>query len=177
MWIFVFWKRWDKSGTWRGLGDSAPSLLTIKYWIGEFKRSRTSIFDEKCPGHPNEDSSSKMIEKIHVIVINDREVKVHGIAEAVCIPIENILTNHLDMRKLSTRWVPRLLTINHKECLASNPNDFWRWLTKYGFITAHQSPEWVFRGKSVPKEPRWQSDGHSVLGCTQYNLRRLPWKC
>ena len=31
--------------------DNAPSIITIRYWYNEFKRGRTSIFDEEHPGH------------------------------------------------------------------------------------------------------------------------------
>ena len=30
--------------------DHAPSMTTIRYWFNEFKRGRTSVFDEERPG-------------------------------------------------------------------------------------------------------------------------------
>ena len=58
-----------------------------------------------------------MINKIHDIVLNDRRVKLSEIVDIVPISKErvgNILHEHSDMRKLSARWVPRLLTIDQK---------------------------------------------------------------
>ena len=58
-----------------------------------------------------------MINKIGDIVSNDPKVKLLEIAEIVSISTEhvvNILHTHLYMRKLCTRWVPRLLTIDQK---------------------------------------------------------------
>lgn len=36
------------------LEESAPSFTTIKYWVIEFKRVRTSWQDEHCSDRPNE---------------------------------------------------------------------------------------------------------------------------
>uniref|UniRef100_T1HXT9 Uncharacterized protein n=1 Tax=Rhodnius prolixus TaxID=13249 RepID=T1HXT9_RHOPR len=47
--------------------------------------------------------------------MDDRRVKVREIASAVGISnerVHNILHQHLDMTKLSARWVPRLLTFD-----------------------------------------------------------------
>lgn len=67
-----------------------------------------------------------MIEKINDMVMNDRRLKVREITQDVGILNErsqNILKNHLDMRKLSARWMPRLLTIDHKHTCVSTSNE------------------------------------------------------
>ena len=33
-------------------GSSAPSYAQVKFWVGEFKRGRTSLEDEVRTGHP-----------------------------------------------------------------------------------------------------------------------------
>jgi len=33
-------------------GDSSPSMATVKNWLNEFQRGRTSVFDEPRPGAP-----------------------------------------------------------------------------------------------------------------------------
>ena len=33
-------------------GDSSPSMATVKNWLNEFQRGRTSVFDELRPGAP-----------------------------------------------------------------------------------------------------------------------------
>lgn len=176
-------------------GDCAPSLSTIKYWTAEFKRGRTSILDEERPGRPNEVTTSEMIEKIHDMVMNDRRVKVREIAVAVGISIERvqkILTTHLDMRKLSARWVPRLLTIDHKharvstskECLAMlkrNPNDFWRrfitvdetWIHHSTPETKEQSKQWVFHGEPAPKKAKATLSANKVMATVFWDSRGI----
>ena len=64
-------------------------------------------------------TSQEMIDKIH-IVLNDRRLKVREISETANISVERIwyiLHECLGLRKLSARWVPRLLTADHKSGL------------------------------------------------------------
>ena len=122
------------------LGESAPSFSTVKYWVAEFKRGRTSCQDEHRSGRPNEVTTPEMVKKIHKMVLDDRRIKVRELAGIVGISksaLHRILTESLSMRKLCARWVPRLLTLEQKQrredvsiqCLAMlqrNKNEFLR---------------------------------------------------
>ncbi|KYN16546.1 hypothetical protein ALC57_11207 [Trachymyrmex cornetzi] len=94
-------------------GDSAPSFATVKRWVIEFKRGRTSLADGERSGRPTTATTTDNIEEIHQMIMDNRRIKIREIAEAVCISKErvcHILTKELGMRKLTARWVPRLLT-------------------------------------------------------------------
>lgn len=98
-------------------GDSAPSIKMIYKWFTDFRCGRTSTSDAERPGRPVEVTTPEMITKIHDIVLNDRRVKVSEIVEIVGISderVRNILHQHLDMKKLSARSLPRLLTVDQK---------------------------------------------------------------
>lgn len=89
--------------------DLAPSMTTVRYWFAEFKRGRTSVFDEERPGRPIEVTTDEMVNKVHDIVLSDRRVKVREIVEMLNISIErvsHILHERLGMKKVSARWVP-----------------------------------------------------------------------
>ena len=119
-------------------GDSAPSM--VKKWFTEFRCGRTSTIDAERSGRPVEFAIHETIEKIRNMVLADRRLKVQEIMEAVGIShgsVVSILKDHLGMKKLSARWVPPLLTIDHKrnrvtssiECLAlfnRNKDEFLR---------------------------------------------------
>ena len=62
------------------LGESAPSFTTIKYWVAEFKRGRTSCQDEHRSGRPNEVPIPEMVKKIHKMVLDGRRLKVRELA-------------------------------------------------------------------------------------------------
>ena len=97
--------------------DHAPSMTTIRYWFNEFKRGRTSVFDEERAAHPIEATTGDMVKKIHDIVLADRRLKIREIVDIVDIlteRIQNILHEKLVMTKLSARWMPRLLTGEQK---------------------------------------------------------------
>lgn len=92
-------------------GDSASSFATVKGWSVEFKRGRTSLTDDESLRPPITVTIADNIEKDHQMILDDRRIKVKEIAKAVGILKEHvchILTEELDIRKLSVRWVPRL---------------------------------------------------------------------
>jgi transposase len=90
-------------------GDSSPSLLTIKKWAAEFKRGRTSLEDDPREGLPNNATTPEILEQVHDMVLDDRQMKVREIAETIGISKEHvgyILCKELDIKKLCARWVP-----------------------------------------------------------------------
>ena len=98
-------------------GEASPSFTTVKHWVAEYKRGRTSIFDEERSGRPKTATTDEMVDLVHQTVTKDRQLTVMDITEACEISSERvhkILHQDLDMRKLSARWVPRLLTIDQK---------------------------------------------------------------
>lgn len=98
-------------------GESAPSHFTVHKWFTEFRCGRTSTKTIPSPGRPKEVTSKEIVNKIHDIVLEDCRVTITEIADIVKISTErihNILHEHLGMRKLSARWVPRVLTAENK---------------------------------------------------------------
>ena len=98
-------------------GDSSPSMATVKNWFKEFKRGGTSVFDEPRPGAPKSAITKGNVKKIHDLVLADRRLKMREIAEIVGISkecVDHILHEILNMRKLSARWMSRLLTPDNK---------------------------------------------------------------
>ncbi|XP_030745483.1 protein GVQW3-like [Sitophilus oryzae] len=96
---------------------SAPSFTTIKFWAAEFKHGRKSLGDDERSGRPKTATTDDNIAKVHQMVLDDRRIKVREIAEVMSILKErvcHILIQDLDMRKLSARWVPSLLTLDQK---------------------------------------------------------------
>jgi len=157
-------------------GDSSPSMAAVKNWFNEFQRGRTSVFDEPRPGAPKTTTTENNVTKIHDLVLADRRLKIREIAETVSMSkdrVGHVLHEILGIRKLSARWVPRLLTPDNKRnrettselCLSlfkRNPKEFLRrfvtvdetWIHWYTPETKEQSKQWTSPGEPAPKKAK-----------------------
>jgi len=175
---------------------SAPAFMTVYNWVNEFKRSRISTCDApRRSERPIETVTSEIIKSTIKSTILfwsmcawkcNELVEVTGISHDIVISILQQLS-----KKLSARWVPRLLTVDHvtisKQCLKMFQRNLDEFLRR--FITGrNMDPLLHTRDEETVKTidfTGWTSeededskgqkgDGHSFLGCTRYNSYRLP---
>jgi len=102
-------------------GDSSPSFSTIKKCAAELKCGCTSLEDDPREGRPKSATTPEIIEKVHDMVLGDRQMKLCEIAESTGISKERvgyILHEELDMKKFCARWMPHLLTADQKKANA-----------------------------------------------------------
>ena len=64
-------------------GSSAPSYAQVKFWVGEFKRCRTSLEDEARSGRPLEFNDEENCKKDRDLVYSDRRIQVEEIAQTL----------------------------------------------------------------------------------------------
>ena len=130
-----------------------------------------------------------MCMKVWDLVYSDRRIQVEEIVQALGIPrsVSTILHDHLGMRKLTARWVPKSLSDEQMATRASVCSALLkRFRSKYDFLlrlvtvdetwvhyyepqNKAQSRQWVGPGSLEAKEVQdaticWQGDGHSILG-------------
>ena len=172
-------------------GSSAPSYAQVKFWVGEFKRGRTSLEDETRSGGPSDAADEEMCNKVRDLVNSDRLVKVEEIANALHIShgsVSTILHDRLGMLKLTAPWVPKSLSDKQMAtrtsvCSAllkqfrSKEDDFLSclvtvdetWVHYYEPENKAQSHQWVGPGLRDLKVQNatlcWQGDGNCILGC------------
>ena len=94
-------------------GISAPSYAQVKFWVREYKRSRTSLEDETRSGRPSDSTEEEMCNKVRDLVYSDRRIKMEAIANALHIShgsVSTTLHDWLGMHKLTARWVPKSLS-------------------------------------------------------------------
>ena len=94
-------------------GSSAPSYAQVKFWVGEFKRSRTSLEEETRSGRLSDATDEEMCNKVRDLVYSDRRIKVEETANALHIShgsVSTTLHDRLGMHKLTARWVPKSLS-------------------------------------------------------------------
>ena len=180
-------------------GSSAPSYAQVKFWLGEFKRGRTSLEDEARSGRLLDATDEDMCKKVRHLVYFDRRIQVEEIAQALSIShgsVSTILHDRLGMHKLTARWVPKSLSDEQMATRASvcsallkrfrSKDDFLLRLVTVDETSVHYyEPEnkaqessvgraWVPEAKEVKDATIcWQGDCHSILGRKRRYFVRL----
>ena len=99
-------------------GTSTPSLSTIRRWHNEFKRELESLKDNERSGRAATSINTETIEAVQQLVEGHRRIRITNIAYLLQISrgsIGTILHEHLGYNKVSARWVPIMLTNDHKQ--------------------------------------------------------------
>lgn len=90
----------------------SPSLNTIYHWIRQLKMGRRDLHNEKPGGQKISVRTSEMVMKVQEVVLKDRRLKlseIERIVPASRSTVYKIIHDDLGMRKVSARWVPKLL--------------------------------------------------------------------
>ena len=160
----------------------------VKKWFIDFRCGRTSTNDAERSGRPIEVSTPENVEKIHEMVLADRKVKVREIVDAIGISygsVVSILNDQLGLRKLSARWVPRLLSIDHKrkrvtaskdclELINRNLNEFLRRFVTVDETWIHYcTKQWVSPGEPAPKKAKVSFSANKVMATVFWDARGI----
>ena len=91
--------------------------------MAEFKDPESGFEDAPQMDHPSTITANENIEAVKRIVMRDRQISIRHVAFELAIPktiIHEIMNNHMGMKKVCTRWVPKLFTpiqrANHVDC-------------------------------------------------------------
>lgn len=156
------------------IGECAVSYAIVKRWCREFKCGRTSCENQHAGGPPVTVTTDQNIKKVHDMVLRDRRIRIRQIVEDTGLSyhvVQHILTTELDMKKISARWVPRMLTIDQKrnrvlicerllDMYLANKENFLRryvtmdesWVHHYDPETKAQSKEWKHSDSPPPRK-------------------------
>ncbi|UYV75970.1 hypothetical protein LAZ67_13001971 [Cordylochernes scorpioides] len=167
------------------LRKDAPSYSTVKKWVAAFKLGRISTEEEYRPGRPVESVIQENIYKMHDLVMLDRRMTVRQIEETFGNPkttVDRIMREHLGLRKLSARWVPKLLTLDQKavrrklssdnlSLFEANPEEFVNRFVTMNETWAHhftpeskqQSMQWRHSGSPPPKKAKTVPSAGKVM--------------
>ena len=170
-------------------GSSAPSYAQVKFWVGEFKRGRTSLEDEVRSGRPLDATDEEMCMKVWDLVYSDRRIQVEEIVQALGIShgsVSTILHDCLGMRKLTAHWVPKSLSDEQMATTASvcsallkrfrSKDDFLlrlvtvdeTWVHYYEPENKAQSCQWVRPGSPRPKKFKTQQPSAGKVMATVF---------
>ncbi|GFN88373.1 histone-lysine N-methyltransferase SETMAR [Plakobranchus ocellatus] len=97
--------------------EYAMSMTQVYQWCSWFKDCRTSLQDEPRSGRPNTANNDWNTARVDELIKVDKRVKVKEISLKLDIPKTNvyeIFHDKLGYRKVSARWVPKMLSDEHK---------------------------------------------------------------
>jgi len=63
------------------LREHAPSYATVKNWVAQFKRGDFSTCDAPRPGRPKTVTTPEVIDQIHELILEDRQISAQSIDE------------------------------------------------------------------------------------------------
>ena len=90
----------------------------VEKWFAYFERGHTNTDDAERSGRPNSAVVPENIQKVHKMVLDDHKLKLREITDTFKISEGSVFTishEHLSMRKLYSKWVPHLLTVDQKQ--------------------------------------------------------------
>ena len=148
--------------------DSAPSYRTVAKWVAEFKDPERGFEDAPRMGRPSTVTADEKIEAVERIVKRDRQISICRLAEELTI-IHEIMNTHMGMKKVCTRWVPKLLAPiqrdNRVHCYQEllqqsevNPAKFFdcivtgdeSWIHHYDPVSQLEAKVWKRSGEQTP---------------------------
>jgi hypothetical protein len=83
-----------------------------------FEAGRVSVEYDEHSGQPSTSKTTKNVEKIREFIHEDHRQTIHELADTVGISYgvcQDILTENLNMGRIATKFVPRLLTNDRKQ--------------------------------------------------------------
>ncbi|GFO20487.1 histone-lysine N-methyltransferase SETMAR [Plakobranchus ocellatus] len=98
-------------------GEGAMSRSRVYQWCTWFGEGRTSLGDEPKSGRPKTSANEENTTRVDELIRCDRRMKIREIALKLEIPkstVHEIVHDTLGYWKVSARWVPKMLTEDHK---------------------------------------------------------------
>jgi len=99
-------------------GDAAVTMKTVYKWLERFRNSCESIEDEERSGRPSKSKTQENVERVREMIRSSRRLTIREISEDLNIfygSVQNILSTDLNMRQVSAKFVPRVLTVEQKQ--------------------------------------------------------------
>jgi len=99
-------------------GDQAPTYRTVAKWSKYTKEGKMDVEDKPRSGRPVTETTTENIARVRSVIDQDPHSTYDDIIAETLLSrgtIENIIHQHLKMRKVTSRWVPHDLTPEQKK--------------------------------------------------------------
>ena len=176
-------------------GEASPSYSTVKKWAKQFHLRRERVEDEPREGRPVEVVTEENIRCIEEELLSDRRLTLKEISVRLDIPkttIIQIIHEHLHMKKVSARWVPRLLSSiqkehrltccqkilelcrgNQKQVLESIITGDETMVLYYDPLSKRESMEWRKPGEAPPRKAKVTLSAKKIMATIFWDCRGI----
>ena len=99
-------------------GDAAVTMKMVYKWFEQFCNCCESVEDEERSGRPSTSKTQENVETVSEMIWSNRRLTISEISEDLNISydsVQNILTTDLNMRRVSAKFVPRVLAVKQKQ--------------------------------------------------------------
>ena len=93
--------------------EQAPSYAAVERWAKSFNEGRQEIEDEARSGRPVIETISDNIEEVRLLIDDDPHITIEEVQEQTGLShgtVQRIITDHLNLRKITARYIPKDLT-------------------------------------------------------------------
>lgn len=179
-------------------GEDVLPQSTAFRWLKQFKEGRGSITKNTSPGCPSTAVNEITINTAAVIVREDRRITLDRLANMLNISHGSafkIIHNHLHMRRVCARWVPRLLTPEQMMVRVEVCQELQRLVAEHGeaylnsIITGdetwlhHYDPEskqassvWKTPSSPTPKKAKVVRSARKVMMISFFDYRGMVYQ-
>ena len=98
-------------------GDAAVTMKTVYKWFERFRNGCESAEDEERSELSSASKTPENVERVSEMIRSNRRLTTGEISEDLNIfygSVQNILTTDLNMRRVSAKFVPRVLTVQQR---------------------------------------------------------------
>jgi histone-lysine N-methyltransferase SETMAR len=159
----------------RVYGDTCMSRASVYDWYKRFQGGRETVESDQRSGRPSTSRNDENVAAVRAKIRENRRLTIREIAKDIQISfgsVQSILTDDLGMRRVSAKFVPRLLSADQKETRVSAACDFLEcvekdrtfiakiitgdesWVYGYDPETKAQSSQWTCPSSPRPKKAR-----------------------
>jgi len=151
----------------QAFGDSCMSRRRTLEWFGRFKNGRTSTANDDRSGRPSTETIPSKVAHVRAAVNRDRRRTVHDLSAEVGIgygSCQRILTEQLNMHRIATKFVPRVLTQDQKDSRVAICQDLKETVINdptllLNVITGDESIVYTYDPESKLQSSQWKSPG------------------
>ena len=98
-------------------GDQTVDVSTVRRWVACFSSGDSDVKDKPCSGHPCTTVTPRNEERLDQLIRANRRITTRELCTELnigCNVLETMVAT-LEYRKVCARWVPPMLTQEHKE--------------------------------------------------------------